>query len=152
MNRQGSLLDHLATLASGMLFGLGLAWSTMIRPESVLAFLTFHDLGLLLVLGSAVGLNLLVYQALPKIRRQALLGGAFQQRPFTLDRQSLTGGLLFGLGWGICGVCPGPALAGLGAGNADLLIALASIFVGAGLHGWWTGHQNSKVENALDRN
>lgn len=148
MNRQGNLLDHLATLASGMLFGLGLAWSTMIRPESVLAFLTFQDLGLLLVLGSAVGINLLVYQALPKIRRQALLGGPFQQRPFTLDRQSLIGGLLFGLGWGICGVCPGPALAGLGAGNADLLIALVSIFAGAGLHGWWADHQTRKVTKA----
>ena len=49
--------------------------------------------------------------------------------------------MLFGLGWGICGVCPGPALAGLGAGNSDLLIALAGIFAGAGLHGLWAGRQ-----------
>ena len=142
MSPNGKLFDHLATLASGVLFGFGLAWSTMIRPESVLAFLTFQDLGLLLVLGSAVSLNLLVFQVFPKIRPQALLGGAFQQRPFTLDKQSLSGGVLFGLGWGICGICPGPALAGLGAGNADLLIALASIFAGAGLHGLWVDRQS----------
>lgn len=146
MNQYAKFFDHLATLASGLLFGFGLAWSTMIRPESVLAFLTFQDLGLLLVLGSAVGLNLLVFQVFLKIRKQALLGGAFQQRPFTLDKQSLTGGVLFGLGWGICGICPGPALAGLGAGNADLLIALASIFAGAGLHGLWVGRQGKKVD------
>ncbi|MBS1138728.1 MAG: YeeE/YedE [Proteobacteria bacterium] len=145
MNRKASFIDHVATLASGILFGFGLAWSTMIRPESVLAFLTFQDFGLLLVLGSAVGLNLLVFQIFPRIRKQALLGGAFQQRPFTLDRQSLTGGVLFGLGWGICGICPGPALAGLGAGNADLLIALASIFAGAGAHGLWADRQNKKA-------
>lgn len=132
-------LDHLATLASGLLFGLGLAWSTMIRPESVLAFLTFSDLGLLLVLGAAVGVNLLVYQLAPRLRQRALLGGEFQQRPFTLNRESLLGGILFGLGWGICGVCPGPALAGLGVGNMDMLIALASIFAGAGVHGLWAG-------------
>lgn len=145
MNQYAKFFDHLATLASGLLFGFGLAWSTMIRPESVLAFLTFQDLGLLLVLGSAVGLNLLVFQVFPKIRKQTLLGGAFQQRPFTLDRQSLTGGMLFGLGWGICGICPGPALAGLGAGNADLLIALATIFAGAGLHGLWVDRQGKKT-------
>lgn len=128
-------LDFIATLASGALFGLGLAWSTMIRPESVIDFLNFRDLGLLLVLGAAVGINLLVYQLAPRLRSTTLLGEKFQQRPFTLNRQTIIGGIIFGLGWGICGVCPGPALAAIGAGNADLLIALASIFVGALLHG-----------------
>lgn len=128
-----------ATLASGTLFGFGLAWSTMIKPESVLDFLTIGDLGLLLVLGSAVGINLLVFQGLPRWRKAPLCGGEFQTRPFALDRQSLFGGVLFGIGWGICGVCPGPALAAVGAGNADLLVALASIFLGAGLHGLWAG-------------
>lgn len=149
MIRNGRLFDHFATLASGTLFGFGLAWSTMIRPESVLAFLTFQDFGLLLVLGSAVGLNLLVFQVLPKIRQRPLLGGVFQQRPFTLDKQSLAGGVLFGLGWGICGICPGPALAGLGAGDGDLLIALASIFAGAGMHGLWVDRQNRKAANTI---
>ena len=130
--------DRLATLASGLLFGFGLAWSTMIRPESVLAFLTGHDFGLLLVLGAATGLNLLVFQLVPRLRRKTLLGEDFQQRPFRLDASTLAGGVLFGLGWGLCGVCPGPALAGLGAGNPDLLIALAGIFAGAWLHGRWT--------------
>lgn len=132
-------LNQIATLASGILFGFGLAWSTMIRPESVLAFLNFRDLGLLLVLGSAVGLNLFVFQLAPRLRQRALLGDTFQQRPFTANPQALAGGVLFGLGWGLCGVCPGPALAGLGAGNGDLLIALAGIFAGAWLQGLWAG-------------
>jgi uncharacterized membrane protein YedE/YeeE len=137
MHSDHKFLDPLATLVSGLLFGFGLAWSTMIRPESVLAFLTLYDLGLLFVLGSAVGLNLVVYQLMPRLCRRTLLGTDFQQRPFAMDRSTLLGGILFGIGWGICGVCPGPALAGLGAGNLDLLIALAAIFVGALLHGLW---------------
>lgn len=143
MNPAQKILDRIATLASGLLFGFGLAWATMIRPESVLAFLTFDDLGLLLVLGCAVGVNLLVFQVLPRLRARALLGGAFETRPFRISRQSALGGVLFGLGWGICGVCPGPALSGVGAGlvsgNGDLLIALAAILLGALLHGLWAG-------------
>lgn len=128
-------LDFSITLAAGVLFGFGLSWATMIRPEVVLSFLTFDDLGLLFVLGAATGLNLLVFQLLPRIRQKALLGNDFEPRPFVADRRGLLGGALFGIGWGICGVCPGPALAGLGAGNTDLLIALAGIFIGALLHG-----------------
>ena len=145
MRRSILLLDHCATLASGLLFGFGLAWSSMIRPESVLSFLTFSDLGLLLVLGSAVGINLFVYQIVPRLKRRTLLGGEFQQRPFALNRESLLGGILFGLGWGICGVCPGPALAGFGAGNLNLLIALAGILAGAGLHGLWAGRRQQSI-------
>lgn len=149
MNQLQKFLDRLATLASGMLFGFGLAWATMIRPESVLAFLTFDDLGLLLVLGCAVGVNLLVFQLLPRFRARALLGGEFETRPFQINRQALCGGVLFGLGWGICGVCPGPALAGVGAGlvagNGDLLVVLAGILLGALLHGLWADRASNSV-------
>lgn len=137
MQNHNPLPNLLATLASGLIFGFGLSWATMIRPESVLDFLNFRDLGLTLVLGSAVGVNLLVYQLIPRLREKTLLGCAFEQRPFDLDRKSLVGGLLFGLGWGICGVCPGPALAAVGACQTDLLIALGGIFAGALLHGLW---------------
>lgn len=138
------MLDVTFTLVAGLLFGFGLAWSTMIRPEAILAFLNLQDMGLLLVLGGAVGVNLLVIQLLPRLRQRALLGNAFEVRPFVLDRQSILGGVLFGLGWGLCGVCPGPALAGFGAGLADghyeLGLVLISIFIGALLHGLWSDH------------
>ncbi len=135
------MLANIATLLSGTLFGFGLAWATMIRPESVTNFLTFQDFGLLLVLGSATTLNLVVMQLLPRFFKRSALGGAFEKRPFVLDRSSLVGGALFGVGWGICGVCPGPALTGIGAGNYDLLIALIGIFIGAWLHGLWANRR-----------
>lgn len=121
----------------GALFGLGLSVSAMVKPEVVLDFLLFRDLGLLLVLGSAVLTALLCYQLGPRLLGKPWLGEKFGQHPSALNARTLWGAALFGAGWGLCGVCPGPAIAGLGVGNWPLLIALAGIFAGAYLHGRW---------------
>jgi uncharacterized membrane protein YedE/YeeE len=55
----------------------------------------------------------------------------FHVHPSVWNRNTLVGAALFGIGWGLCGVCPGPAIAGLGAGNWSLLWALAGIALGA---------------------
>ncbi len=125
-------------LAGGCLFGLGLSVSRMIRPEIVLDFLRLRDLGLLLVLGGAAGVTLLVYQLAPRVLRGPLLGGSFDSRPGTLDRRTVVGAALFGAGWGLCGVCPGPALAGLGAGLWPLGWAVLGLSAGAWLHGLYS--------------
>ena len=103
-----------------MLFGYGLALSTMIRPEVVLSFLRFQDFGLLLVLGGAAGVALAAYQFGPSLLGKPLAADAFGVHPSALNARTLGGAAIFGIGWGICGVCPGPALAGLGAGNWPL--------------------------------
>lgn len=121
----------LAVLASGALFGFGLSLSTMVRPEVVLGFLRFQDMGLMLVMGGAVLVTLLAYRFGPRLLRQPLLGGYFHQHVSVWNRDTLVGAALFGAGWGLCGVCPGPAIAGLGTGNGDLLWALAGIALGA---------------------
>ncbi len=104
-----------AVLLCGVLFGFGLSLSTMISPEIVLGFLRFRDWGLMLVMGGAVVVTFFAYRFGPKLMK----------RP------------LFGIGWGLCGVCPGPAIASLGAGNVPGLWALAGIFLGAWLQGLW---------------
>lgn len=121
----------LAVLASGALFGFGLSLSTMVQPEVVLGFLRFQDLGLMLVMGGAVVVTLLAYRFGPRLFRQPLLGGYFHQHVSHWNRDTLVGAALFGVGWGLCGVCPGPAIAGLGTGNTDLLWALGGIALGA---------------------
>ncbi|MEI8155890.1 MAG: DUF6691 family protein [Burkholderiales bacterium] len=131
-----SVSKFLAILFSGALFGFGLALSTMISPEVVLGFLRFQDYGLMLVLGGAVCVTLLVYQLAPRVLSRPLLDDNFAIRPSLLDRDTILGAAIFGLGWGICGVCPGPAIAALGTGNWDLLVALAGIAVGAYAQGW----------------
>ncbi|MDD5033219.1 MAG: YeeE/YedE thiosulfate transporter family protein [Methylococcaceae bacterium] len=129
------VLLFLAVLISGLLFGLGLSLATMIRPEVVLDFLLFHDLGLLLVLGGAVMVSLLAYQWGPRWLKKPILGDAYARHPSRLDARTLVGAAIFGMGWGICGVCPGPAIAGLGAGNWPLILALVGIFAGAYIQG-----------------
>lgn len=129
--------QFLAVLVSGTLFGLGLAVSTMVSPEVVLSFLRFQDFGLMLVMGGAVCVTLVAYQLAPRLMRRPLAGDHFAHRPSVMDRDTLVGAAIFGVGWGLCGVCPGPAIAGLGTGNWSLLVALGGIALGAYLQGWW---------------
>ena len=127
----------LVALLGGALFGGGLALSTMVRPEVVLQFLRLRHLGLLLVVGAAAGVTFVTYQLAPRLLRRPLLGGTFGVHPSELSARTLVGATIFGVGWGLCGVCPGPALAGLGVGNWPLLWALAGIAAGAYVHGRW---------------
>lgn len=133
----------LAVLVSGILFGFGLAVSAMVSPEVVLSFLRFQDWGLMLVMGGAMGVTLLAYQLAPWLWSRPWLGDHFSVRPSVLDRDTVLGAAIFGVGWGICGVCPGPAIAGLGTGNAVMLIALAAIALGAYLQGLWASRRKS---------
>jgi len=128
-------MTWLMVLASGALFGFGLALSTMIRPEVVLGFLRFDDFGLLLVLGGAVAVTLLAYRFGPKLLARPLFGTAFGKHPSELNARTIGGAAIFGVGWGISGVCPGPALAGLGAGQWELLISVAGLLAGAWVQG-----------------
>lgn len=121
----------LATLAAGALFGFGLSLAGMVRPEVVLSFLRFEDWGLMLVMGGAVLVTLPAYKGLPRLLARPLLGGSFGAHPSVWNRDTALGAALFGVGWGLCGVCPGPAIAGLGTGNGDLLWALGGITLGA---------------------
>lgn len=121
----------LATLIAGMLFGFGLSYATMVRPEVVLSFLRFQDWGLMLVMGGAVAVVLAVYTLAPRLLRTPLLDDHFHTHPSVWNRDTAMGAALFGIGWGLCGVCPGPAIAGLGTGNVDLLWALGGIAAGA---------------------
>lgn len=131
-----SFAKGLATLAAGALFGFGLALSSMIRPEVVLGFLQARDLGLALVMGGGVAVTLLAYKLLPRLLQRPLLGGSFGVHPSSWNRDTLRGAALFGVGWGLTGVCPGPAIAGLGAGNLSLLWAVAGMALGALVQGW----------------
>ena len=129
------ILSALGVVLSGALFGFGLALSTMIKPEVVLSFLRFSDFGLLLVLSGALAVALLTYQSVPRLLKRALLNGNFAQRPTAALKNTLIGSALFGVGWGICGVCPGPAIAGLGAGNWPLAITVVAMLLGAYVQG-----------------
>lgn len=125
-----------AVLLCGALFGFGLALSTMVRPEIVLGFLRFQDYGLMLVMGAAVAVTLVAYRWAPRLLARPVLGGSFHTHPSAWNRDTALGAALFGMGWGLCGVCPGPAIANLGTGNWTLLWALGGMALGALAQGW----------------
>jgi uncharacterized membrane protein YedE/YeeE len=124
-----------ATLAAGVLFGFGLALSSMIHPEVVLGFLLFQDFGLMLVMAGAVAVASLAFNLAPRLMGKSLLGDAFRKHSSNYNLQTALGAVIFGAGWGVCGVCPGPAIANLGTGNWDLLWALCSMVLGGLVHG-----------------
>ena len=131
MRAPHSLASVFATLLSGALFGFGLSLSTMVKPEVVLSFLRFQDWGLMLVMGGAVMVVLVIYNIAPSMLVHPVLADHFHAHPSIWNRETALGAALFGVGWGICGVCPGPAIAAVGAANMDLLWALAGIALGA---------------------
>lgn len=125
-------------LVGGLVFGFGLAYSEMARPEVVLDFLQFVDFGLVFVMfGAAVVVGIAMALA-PRIFDAApLTGDEYERRLKPFDNRVLVGGTLFGIGWGISGLCPGAAYASVGIGNYPALWGLAGMFIGAYAQGYW---------------
>ena len=125
-------------LVGGLIFGFGLGFSHMARPEVVLNFLQFEDFGLLFVMFGGSALVGVVYFLAPRLfGRAPLTGDTFERRLKSFDRNVLIGGAIFGVGWGLSGICPGAAYASLGTGNITILWALAGMFLGAYFQGYW---------------
>ena len=128
----------------GLIQGFGLAYSGMARPEVVLDFLQFEDLGLVFVMGGAAAVSAVVFLVVPRVRDTApLTGDAYGRRLKSMDRNVAVGGVVFGVGWGLSGICPGAAYASLGVGNVTILWALAGMFLGAYLQGAWRSREPS---------
>ena len=121
----------------GLLFGFGLGFSHMARPEVVLDFLQFEDLGLLFVMGGAAVVTAGTFAvATRRLDRAPLTGDSYVRRLKSLDRNVVAGGGIFGVGWGLSGICPGAAYASLGVGNVAILYGIGGMFVGAYAQGW----------------
>jgi len=144
MSGAGVVADHEShplflplVFVGGAVFGVGLAVSQMARPEIVLEFLQFRDLGLVFVMGGASVVVGITFWALTKSGRSApLTGRRFSRRLKSMDRDVMIGGGIFGVGWGLSGICPGAAYASLGIGNVVILYGVAGMFIGAYLQGY----------------
>jgi uncharacterized membrane protein YedE/YeeE len=118
-------------IIGGLFFGFGLAWGGMAKPEIILNFLLLEDLGLTLLMGAATVTTFVAINIIPLFMDKPILGGEFKPRRRVLNRNTIVGAVVFGLGWGISGQCPGSVLASLGIGNYPILLGIASIFLGA---------------------
>jgi len=122
-----------AAFLVGALFSLGLAISGMINPEKVLGFLDVAgawDPALAFVMAGAVGVNVVGYR-LAWRRPHPLLADRFALPTRTdIDRPLIAGAATFGLGWGLAGFCPGPAIAALGVRPVDAGVFVAAMLAG----------------------
>lgn len=125
-----------AALLAGLVFGLGLIVSGMADPAKVLGFLDLAgawDPSLAFVMGGAIGVGLVGF-ALAKGRARSVLGEEMKLPTARhIDRRLVGGCLLFGIGWGIAGFCPGPGLVALGMGEAKALAFVLAMLAGMGL-------------------
>ena len=119
----------------GLAFGVGLAVSGMAQPEIVLSFLMLEDFGLLLTMGAALAISAPAYAIARRSRRKPAMGDAYESFPKGIQKNHWVGGAIFGVGWGLSGVCPGAAFASLGIGNVTILYAIAAMLLGAYLQG-----------------
>ncbi|MBS3760788.1 DUF6691 family protein [Halodesulfurarchaeum sp.] len=132
MNGDRGLGFVVVVYLGGLLFGVGLALSQMARPEVVLDFLQLEDFGLLFVMGGGSVVTGVAIAIGTRLDATApLTGAAYRRRLRSMDRDVLTGGVIFGVGWGLSGICPGAAYASVGIGNYPILVAIAAMLVGA---------------------
>ena len=126
----------LSAFAIGLLFGLGLILSGLTDPGKVLAFLDLGgswDPSLLFVMGGATLVAAIGFR-LARGRACALLGMPIRvPAGGVVDRRLVLGSVVFGVGWGLAGFCPGPALASLGTGLFEPILFVAAMVAGMGL-------------------
>jgi hypothetical protein len=127
----------IASLATGIIFGAGLALSDMINPARVLGFLDLAgnwDPSLAFVMGGAIIPMVIAYALSRRMRTPLFDQSFFIPENRVLDSRLLIGAALFGIGWGLVGLCPGPAIAGLVLGMWQPWLFVAAMLGGMGIH------------------
>ncbi len=128
---------NLNAFVVGLLFGLGLIISGMTDPSKVIGFLDLAgawDPSLAFVMGGAILVGSIAF-SIAKKRQRSLLGAPMRLSSANeLDKGLLIGSLVFGIGWGLSGFCPGPAVVSAAAGQPKALIFVASMLAGMALY------------------
>lgn len=133
-------MNNLIALICGLLFGLGLIISGMTEPQKVLGFLDLAgrwDPSLAFVMAGAVSVMALAY-LIARHRSPAVT-----PRAATVDKNLLLGAAVFGIGWGLAGICPGPALVLLGTGSAKGAVFFLGLLGGMGLFEQWVKYRRT---------
>ena len=127
-------MNNITGLLSGIVFGLGLAISGMIDPAKIIGFLDITgawDPSLAFVMGGGVAVTALSFRLVLR-RPEPVLGGTFRlPTKRDVDTRLITGAAIFGVGWGLAGLCPGPAISSLVFLNPKMLVFVVAMVIGS---------------------
>jgi uncharacterized protein len=144
-----------ASLLCGFIFGCGLTISGMIQPAKVLGFLDIFgipsstwDPSLAVVMAAGLAVTGIGY-AIWGTRMPLFEGKNLWPTKRDIDRPLLSGALLFGLGWGLVGLCPGPAIADLATLSLPVIVFVAAMTIGMLTHDLWSIRSSATVRAAL---
>lgn len=131
------MIRRLSEFFVGLIFGGGLIISGMTNPAKVIGFLDISgawDASLMMVMGGAVLVGLFGFR-IAKARRESIFGRVINlDNSKPIDVPLVAGAAVFGVGWGLAGFCPGPAIVSLGTGEAKAVVFLIAMIAGMGLH------------------
>lgn len=143
-------MRHILALLTGLVFGVGLSVSGMINPDRVQGFLDITGAWnpiLAFVLGGAVLTSMLSFHFILKQQHPLLDKQFYMPTKTQIDRPLVVGAVLFGMGWGLFGYCPGPALAALVYFEPTTFVFVGSMVAGLYLARWWSRYQQSKAQS-----
>jgi uncharacterized protein len=126
-------MKNIYALLAGLIFGLGLIVSGMANPEKVIGFLNIFgrwDPSLAFVMGGAIFVGVFSFKFIVKRERTLLGGGLHLSNEKSINKRLIFGSLIFGLGWGLAGFCPGPALVSLGMGSLKGALFVIAMLAG----------------------
>lgn len=135
------MMRKFVALISGLVFGCGLMLSDMVNPARVLAFLDVTgswDPTLAFVMAGALTITAIGWMVAGRLHA-AILGGSMPPPPPALiDRRLFTGSAIFGIGWGIAGICPGPGFVALTFGGWQVPLFVVAMAAGMAAYNWYT--------------
>src|SRR5438477_8912418 len=140
MSSEAKIMLMVASLLSGLVFGAGLLISGMVMPTKVLAFLDIFgawDPSLAVVMISALAVSAPGFMLASGRSRPLLAAQSVWPAKNQIDRPLIVGAVLFGVGWGLVGLCPGPALENLATLSPGVIVFVVAMAAGVVLHNLW---------------
>jgi uncharacterized membrane protein YedE/YeeE len=133
-------MQALTSFLCGLIFGFGLLISGMTQPAKVLGFLDIFgrwDPTLAFVMAGALAVSSVGYSLARRQGRPVIAAQQVWPNQTDIDRPLIVGSVLFGIGWGLAGLCPGPALENLASLSPRVIVFVVAMIAGISVHDWW---------------